>query len=486
MKRNLKYKILVAVVASSLVWGPACKKVDFGDMNNDPNRTTEPITSALLTNVLAALGNTVWDGGGIRTTGGLYCQYFTETQYTEESRYAKTTDNWDPFYSGVMYDLQNIIDYNSNPATAEKAAINGSNANQIAVARILKAYYYWWITDLWGDLPYTEALKGVGPIPYDKQENVYPDLLKELKEAIAGFDSGLPAAGDILYDGDIASWKKLGNSLRMLVALRMSKANATLGQSEFASALADAAGSIATNADNAKIVYPGGNFLNPFYNYYNVTLRDDYAVTTTLLDWLNNHSDNRNQKFGTSTVGFPYGLVRDQAVAFANANTNFARLIDVSAAGPTSPIVIIGAAHLLLARAEAALLTWTSEDYTALYNQAIDASWEQWDVYDAGDIANYKANADVNLGGGSVAQKIATQQWLSWYPNGTQGWSVWRKTGYPALTPAPDQALPIPRRISYGVNEPQLNPANYAVAAAGYMGSDGENSQWGRIWWDKP
>jgi hypothetical protein len=486
MKRNMKYKVLAVLVAVSLVWSPACKKVDFGDINNDPNQTTEPITSALLTNVLSAIGNTVWDGGGIRTNPGLYAQYFTETQYTEDSRYAKTTDNWDAFYSGVVYDLQNIINYNSDPATAEKAAINGSNANQIAVARILKAYYFWWMTDLWGDLPYFEALKGKGDIPYDKQENIYPDLLKELTEAVAQFDGGLPAAGDILYDGDISKWKKFGNSLRMLIALRLSKVNPDLGKTQFAAALADPAGSISTNLDNASLNYPGGNYLNPFYNYYNVTQRDDYGVTKTLLDWLNSHGDLRNQKFGTSTVGFPYGLERDDAVAFANSNTNFARLISEDAATDKSPIVIVGAAHVLLARAEAASLGWSAEDVATLYNDAIDASWVQWDVYSLGAITTYKANADVNLAGGDVAKKIATQQWLSWYPNGTQGWSVWRKTGYPALTPAPNQPLSIPRRISYGVNEPQLNPENYAVAAAGYTGTDGENSQFARIWWDKP
>ncbi len=486
MKLTIKYKVLLSFVALSLL-GAGCKKVDFGDTNIDPNRTTAPITSALLTNVLAGFGNNTWDQGGVRTVTGLYCQYFTETQYTEYSRYSDPKRDWDGFYAGALYDLQNIINYNSDPATAESAAVNGSNANQIAVARIMKAYYFWWLTDTYGDLPYLEALKANGTVPYDSQDQVYADLFKELREAVAQFDNGLPAAGDIVFNGDISKWKKFANSLRMLMALRLSKVDPATGKTEFTSALSDPAGSISDNSDNAQVVYPGGNFQNPFYNYYNVIKRDDYSVAKTLMDWINGHNDNRNQVFGTTTIGFPYGLTRDDAVTYANANTNYSRLMNTTVAGETSPIVVVGASNVLLARAEAANLGWTAEDYTALYNSALDQSWQQWGVFNASDIANYKANADVNLGSasGTVAQKIATQQWLAWYPNGVQGWSVWRKTGYPALVPAPGTTA-IPRRVPYGPNEPQLNGANYAPAAAKYQDGSGANSAFVRLWWDMP
>jgi len=483
MKYSMKHKFLT-VLCAALVLGSACNKVDFGEINKDPNRTVEPITSALLTNVLSSFANNVWDAGGVRTIGGLYAQYFSETQYTDASRYSRPTFNFD-LYPGVMYDLQNIINYNSDPATAEKAAVNGSNANQIAVARILRAFYFKMVTDLWGDVPYSEALKGKGDVAYDTQDAIYPAILSELKGAIAQFDGGLPAKGDILYNGNIAKWKKLANSLRMLTALQMSKVNPTLGKSEFAAALADANGSISTNADNATITYPGGNFLNPFYNYYNVTKRDDYAVSKTIIDTLNSYSDPRVNIVGSSTVGFPYGLTRDNAVAFANANTNYARLTNPAWGNATSPVVVIGAANILLARAEAAQLGWTSEDPTTLYNDGIKASWEQWGVYNAATYAAYIANPKISLATGEPLKKIAIQEWLAWYPNGTQGWNVWRRTGYPLLAPAPGQANPIPRRIPYGPGEPQTNPTNFATAAARYTGPDGANSQFARVWWDK-
>lgn len=485
MKLNIKTKLLAAFFAAAIVGISSCDKVDFGDTNVNPNQTTEPITSALLTNALSAIGNRTFDAGGISTIAGMYAQFYSETQYTETSRYAKTTNNWDGFYSGVLYDLQNIINYNSDPATAPKAAINGSNANQIAVARILKAYNFWQLTDLWGDLPYFEALKGQGRIPYDTQEAVYKDLLKELKEAVDQFDGGLAPKGDILYGGNIAAWKRFANSVRLIMALRISKADATTGKAEFTSALAHPAGVIDDNSENAMLVYPGGNYLNPFYGYYNVTKRDDYGVAATILNRLNAQGDLRNTKYGSSTVGFPYGLTRDNAVTFANGNTNFARFLAAAATPSTAPVPVITAAHVYLARAEAAFLTWTSENVEDMYKKGIEASWLEWGINNPGSLQNFLDNAEVDLGTGDVLKKIATQQWTAFYPNGWQAWSVWRKTGFPVLTPAPGLTA-IPRRLAYGTNEPQLNPDNYKVAAARYNANGVDDSQYARVWWDKP
>ena len=483
----MKYKLKIFVmglVATAFMLG-SCKKVDFGDLNKNPNQTTEPITAALLTSVLSAISFYIWDQGGVRSSiPGYYAQYFSQTQYTEFSRYSKTTTSMDIYYSGSLYDLQNIINYNSDPETQGKAVIYGSNNNQIAVARILKAYLYWELTDLWGDLPYTQALKGDGNIPYDKQETIYPDLLKELKEAVAQFDNGLAAKGDILYNGNIAKWKKLANSLRMLISLQMSKGNPALAKSEFAAALTDPAGSIATNADNASIVFPGGAYQNNFYNYYNVVLRDDEAVSKTLTDWLSGHSDRRINAYGSSAIGFPSGLTRDNAVAFSNANPGFARPIHPTLREETDQMVLISTAHVLLARAEAAFLGWTTENYSALYYSGIEQSWKEWSVYDEIQFTAYKANTDVDLATGDVLKKINIQQWLAWYPQGLRGWASWRRTGYPVLTPSPGFTA-IPRRLAHGPNEPQLNPLNYATVAAQYTVNGETDSQYARVWWDK-
>src|SRR5262245_60131763 len=109
MKHIIKRIFTITFIAFILIYSNGCKTVDFGNINQDPNQTTEPITSALLTNTLAVIQNSVWDQGGIRTVPGYYAQYFSQTQYTEFSRYSKTATNMDGTYAGILNDLQVLI-----------------------------------------------------------------------------------------------------------------------------------------------------------------------------------------------------------------------------------------------------------------------------------------------------------------------------------------------------------------------------------------
>ena len=476
-------KIIWGAGIVSLFTVASCNKIeDFKNLNTNQNQTTTPIPSALLTNVEANMGaNLGFDAGGINTGSGLYAQYYSETQYTEVSRYNKPNYNYDAYYAGAIEDLQNIINYNSDPATAGAAAVFGSNNNQIGIARILKAHYIKFLTDAVGDLPYFDALKGNSGVisaKYDAQQAIYTDLIKELKEAVEQFDNGTTVQGDIIFGGDVTKWKKYANSLRLLIALNMEKADAATGKTEFLDALNNSAGVIADNSDNVTIVFPGGNFPHPIYNYYVLTQRLDFAVSETMTDQLSSTNDPRATVFGTSTKGFPYGLTRDDAVAFAGANSDWARILDDSHAQTNSSWTLISAANIDLARAEAAQLGWTSESAATLFADGIQANFDQWGL---GSAATYTAAL-----GAVDAQKIAVQEWLAFYPNGLEGWDVYRRTGFPTLTPAPGTSNGIPRRATYGTNDYSYNASNVTSAAANYTVNGQPDSQWGRIWWDKP
>lgn len=479
--------IFTAMIAGSLLATlPSCDKLEeFGSENSNPNQTTAPNTAALLTNTLSGFGGYAW-GNAYTTNGALYSQYMSETQYTEASRYAVPTINWTGTYTGSLYDLQNTINYNSDPATAALAAVNGSNANQIATARILKAYIFWVLTDSYGDIPYFEALKGEGALAYDEQSLIYPDLIKELKEAVDQFDGGAVYKGDIIYGGNVAKWKKLANSIRLLMAMRLSKVNAGLAQTEVASALSHAAGVIDSNADNFTLDYPGGIYNHPIYQYYMITKRFDYALSKTVTDNLVANSDRRANAFGSSTVGFPYGLDRDNAVAFANNNTDWAWVFAANQRDMDDAIVIVSASQVWLTIAEARQRGWASGSVADAYNTGIRLNWEQWEVFDQTAYNNYIASSNINLTTNPLT-KIHHQQWLAFYPNGTQGWANWRRTGVPALTPAagtgtPD--LPIPRRLPYGPDEFNLNKTNADAGAEKYTVGGVKNSQNARMWID--
>ncbi|MGC4036951.1 MAG: SusD/RagB family nutrient-binding outer membrane lipoprotein [Chitinophagaceae bacterium] len=495
-----KFKhFLTAGMITSLVVASSCSKIDkFDDTNQNPGATGSPSTPGLLTNVLSGLAGVTWDAGGYTTIAGLYAQYFSETQYTEVSTYTKSNPNWDGTYAGSLFDLQNIINYNSDPETAALAEGigNGSNNNQIAVARILKTYIFSSLSDGYGDLPYSGALKGDnGIVAFDKQQDLYNSFFSELSQAVAQIeDDKLGPKGDILFDGDMSKWKKFANSIHALLALNLSKVDPATGAAEFNKAIDPANGGVIEEGENIQLVFPGGNFPNPIYNYYNITQRLDYGVSETMVDWLNNHNDYRYFYYGTvassgSVIGFPYGLTREDAVAFANANTQWARLLAGADSKDTDPFNIITSGEVFLARAEAAQLGWTTEDAAAMYATGIEESWKQWmgADYDASAYADYMAQATIDLSTGSELEKIATQEWVTHYPAGIRGWSVWRRTGFPALDPAPGSTShTIPRRFAYGTNEYSYNPTNVKAAAAQYDTNGENDSQYGRIWWDKP
>ena len=492
--KSTKNLLIIAALTASIA---SCDKVkDFGDTNTDPGVTGTPSTAALLTNVIAGLG-----GFAQNTTAALYAQHISETQYTEVSLYALPKADFDGIYAASLYDLKNIVDFNTNTETKANVSKFGSNNNQIAIARILRAYEIWTITDRWGDIPYTEALGGNTNLTpkYDKQEDIYKDLIKELTEAKGQIESaGAAPLGDVMYykPGTPAAtttvnwattaslrWKKLANSLRMLIALRTSKVYPNAGDwaaTAFAAAFNDANGYITANTDNFVLNYPGNvtAFRNPWYNTYNG--RTDYAESKVITDYMAAYGDPRQASFGSNTNGFPYGLTRDQAIALP---TNYAKVLADAKRTTTAPYVIVGAAHVAFAIAEAAQRGWITANATTWYQTGIQLSWAQWGV--TGDFAAYYANTNVDLATGTPLQKIQFQQYLALYPDGTQAWANWRRTGIPVLVPTPNASnasKQIPRRFVYGNREYSLNTANVTAAAALYN----NDSPDGRVWWDKP
>jgi Starch-binding associating with outer membrane len=481
---------LVLALLVSLV--TSCENIkDFGDTNVDPNRTTTPNTAALLTNVLSTISNRA-----TQQNPGFFCQYFAETQYPGVSLYTIPQFDFDGVYAGAMYDCQNIINTCNDPLTTASAAVNGSLNNQAAIARILKSYYFWTITDAWGDAPYSQALTG-GTVQfpvYDKQEDIYKGILSELTAANAQFDAGNKVKGDIVYNGEPEKWKKFSNSLRMLISLRMSKRYPEAGgfaATEFNAAVKDPAGSIETNADNFTVIYPGGSFRNPWFALYDG--RKDVGEATTFITLLTSLSDRRQLTniYGSSQIGVPVGRNRE----YMNnqwggifSQDQWARVLGASYRAENSGVDVVHAAAVLLARSEAKERGWTSEalDAVDLYRNAITASFTQWGLTVA-EATSYYNNAAVFYDGtvSDKINKIALQRYIALYPDGLQGWCEWRRTGVPELSAAQDalnSSGEIPRRFVYGANDYSTNKENVQAAAALLEGGDSQDA---RIWWDK-
>ncbi len=478
-----KYGLSLAVALSVV----ACNPGEFGDLNISPNNPATPNTNLLLSNAERRLGD---QGAGISGFAkDLYPQYLAEIQYTNESRFFSRIYDYGPIYSGPLTDLQTIINLNTDPATKDLPYVQtgGSTANQIAAARILKGFYFLFITDRWGDVPYSEALKGstVFQPKFDRQQDIYNDLFKEFKEAAAQFDAGT-LNGDLLLGGNTTRWKKWAASLRMIMALRLSKVDPAKGKTEFVAAQTD--GVLASNADNVVFRYlADGNNQNPYYNNYDVGKRYDYAVSEPFITKLQNLNDPRLPVFAAKTVdggvykGMPYGL----NTGTAGYSQNSVSLIGAVFRAQNAALPITTFSQMQFTQAEAAKLGWIpggdakAEEY---YLKGIQASFDQ---YTLGSSADYVKQAGVAYNAANAIELIITQKWIAnFMSNGYEAWADYRRTGFPALSPGPFPQSPdkqIPRRQAYPTTERDLNSTNYRAVVA-LQGPDELNT---RVWWDK-
>lgn len=467
MKFNkLQHYTILAVTALVVT---SCNKIkDFGTTNVNPQEITTLSTSAVLSN--AEVGLAGWANSA---RAGMYCQYFSEAEYPSTSRYSIPQLSFGGNYSGTLLNLKTIIDKSANP-------------NEVAVARILSQYTYWNMTDLWGDIPYSQAMKGASVIPaYDKQEDIYKGMIAELKAAITGFTAAQGLNGDLIYSGNIANWAKFANSMRAMMALRLSKKypGATeYAATEFKAAIAD--GVITANSENCQLAYPGGSFRNPYFET-NLTARD-LGESKTIADALIGLGDARQTAFGSSNTGVPYGWSEGNINTWREANPGWSRIFSPAYRTETYPTCIMNAAELYLARAEAADRGWTTESTSAMFQAGVNASFARWGL--AAPAATYFSQTPNVLGAaGTNLKPIATQRWFATFPNGIQGWSEWRRTGFPVLAPAVSPLSTthsqIPSRYTYFTDEYSLNPTGVAAAVARIPG--GADVQEAKVWWNQ-
>jgi hypothetical protein len=493
MKKTLKS--LVAIITTSLLL-VGCESYDFGDTGVDTNNPVNPITSSLLTGAQSKIVGTVSLSG--TATPSLYVQHLSQTQYTEESRYQTINFNWNivgsgngfdgsvNMYNKVFTNLKQIIKINSNEETKGDASAYGSNNNQVAVAKIMWAYYFQWATDRWGALPYSEALGGVSAstAKYDSQEEIYEDLFKKVDEALAQMDDGAGPQGDILFGGDMSKWAKLGNTLKMNMAIRLAKVYPAAGgyaATKFTQAMSGAIASTSENINFPSIANDA--YDNPYQDDYVDLGRADEALSDVLVDRMKEVNDPRLPMFGepavtTGTfVGLQYG--------FANAgeipNDDVSFMNDALIKDGLRELPMYTYAQISFSKAEAVQLGWISGSSQTYYEEAVKASMMQWDVTTA-DADTYLLEADVAYDSANAMNLIAEQKWLALFYQPYEAWAEWRRLDYPNLSPAVDALLgtSIPVRHGYPEAEKNQNKLNYEAAVV----AQGTDDLFTKLWWD--
>lgn len=446
----------------------ACNKFDE-DINITTNAPSQASGMQLIAQAQLSL-----PGLSSSPQGTFLAQYLAETQYVGVSLYPEESTSFYPWYQGPLADLQAVL-------TSEDLNANeGPIANQKAVAQILKAYYFWNLTDRWGDIPYTEALKGNENFTpaYDTQESIYTDLFKQLKQATQMMVSG-DLSNDIIYNGSISKWEKFANSTRLLMALRLSEVNPALAKTEFNSALND--GVFTSNEDNFVFRHLAeANNQNYWYDQVVNRNREWWALTEGLVNMMKPVSDPRLEVYGNPnrTQGLYVGLKFGEE---DHIGTEEYSLLGDAIYAQDAPIYLMTYAQISFALAEAAHYGWISGDPENYYNQAIESSIEQWTGSSA-EASSFLAQPEIAFDQGNALEQIATQRWVHLFMFGYEAWSEWRRTGYPNKLVTPN-GVAVPTRLAYPDNEAFNNEVNYKQAVDRQFG--GEDPIHGILWWDQ-
>lgn len=479
------FKNAIWFVASLALMLHSCDEVDFGSANEDPNGPTAAVTSQLLTEAQKDVSVI-----GTHLSGVLFTQQLTEGQYPGQSRYATLTYNYSGYYTGSIQNLNEIIKLNTDDATKAEALAYGNNNNQIAVAKILRAFILQFMTDRWGALPWTEAFQGIeNPQPkFNTQEEIYNIMFDDVEDAISKINNGTGPEGDVMFSGDMDKWRLFANSLKMTMAMRISHVNASLAKTKFEEVIASGQ-FIDDNADNLSFPYGSDdNSDSPWHDRFKT--REDYIVSNTMIEALRAKQDPRLFKYAQpardsiiTTPNFP-GDIDEKYVGAPNGKVN-GNVPDYSfppeviiKTDNTFPTPIYTAAQMKLAMAEAALNGWNvgGETTTTLFAEGIRASMEQWGVEEADIVAYLAANTSATI------TDIAYEKWLALYLNGPEAWAEWRRLDAPVLTPSPFAADPrIPVRHAYDSSVEDNNKENYDAILA----IQGQDDLHTKLWWDK-
>ncbi|MEJ7767712.1 MAG: SusD/RagB family nutrient-binding outer membrane lipoprotein [Chitinophagaceae bacterium] len=513
------FSIPVLVMAAGISLITACNKPSLTNLNTPLNSVNYPIPANLFTNALLA---TPRDSYSVLSQG---MQYF--------STYKEVPAVGDKFYSfnGTEADFSTYTGRLNTLYQLAQAVQAPELVNQRAMVRILRAYTYHQLTDVAGDIPYKEALRGeegtLSP-KYDAQREIYLDMFKELDEAATSLDASKTnfGAADLYYKGDVTKWKKFAYTLMLRLGMRLSKVEPALAQTWVQKAIAG--GVITTDADIAKISYANvtngmnlkvrnsllnGNYLNSqdpdnveggkyaalFINKLKST--NDPRLPVISVVWVKPAGASAYTADNSPALqkGMISGSLNTKPLDFETYSEPSPLLLNVAA-----PIIILGPAEAHLLLAEAALRGWyTGGSARIAYENGVRAGMTQWAQYPAvapssnvistAQIDAYlAANPYLSTGGfEQQLQQISEQKWLSLFGDDYEVFANWRRTGYPVLMrvnyPGNVTGGQMFRRFSIPIAEKLLNQSNYldALKRQGFSESTGDNLLT-RVWWDKP
>jgi hypothetical protein len=447
MKNIIKYSFPLVLLISFVA---GCKKLD--KVNTDPNDPSNVSPSVQLTATELQIGYAF--GGDIARYVGVIDQHAVgnDRQMALTESYIFSPSDFDLAWQNNYLSMNNLKDL------AAKSESKGYN-EYVGIAKVLTAYILGMSSDLWGNIPYKEALKDFSNLTpaYDPQQDVYASVQSLLDEGIAAFGKApgaiVPGADDIVYGGDETEWTKLAYALKARFYLHIRKQD----PSAIAKAQAALANAFTASSDDAYFHFGSTKTSgNPWYQFFIERGSDIVFFVPNGSDTLGTvakimveTNDPRLPYFidtSSNGLGSFYAPAQAGVQIMTYAEQKFIEAELASVSGDN-------------AAAAAAANAGAIESVTAITGSAPDATW---------------TTAYASETAGTITlEKIMTQKYLALFLN-PESWTDWRRTGFPVLSPNPGAVISgIPRRLLYSEYELERN----TNTPTGVQVTD-------KVWWD--
>jgi hypothetical protein len=414
--------IFPAILGMSIV--TSCdEKLD--DINKDPNNSTKANASATLTSGIGYYAVAI--DAFYNEVDALFAQYVAGgpgVALIDDERYfvqnADYNNEWGLSYNQALTDL--------------KYTINNGNEAQSAAADILSVHIWQILVDHFGDIPYSEALRGTqdqGGIltpAYDGAESIYDNLVERLDASIALLSSTEDAIGaeDVIYGGDIDKWVRFANSLKLKLLMRQSITNPSKVEADVEALIAS--GSFIEAEDQIALVpFAGATGLNynPSYARREAGVGQFYVASQTTVDVLEGLTDPRLEVLYDEAEG-PGGIVGmiqgnvDDLISPSRDDFSFPSPV---AYAEDNDVILMSNWEVMFLRAEADMRFDTADDELDMYNKAVTAHFSYLDIPGAADYLSEAAAYDPGASDQVKSDQIGVQKWISM--NGLQEFEGW-------------------------------------------------------------
>jgi hypothetical protein len=482
MKMTSNIKIIIAVLMTGVL--VSCSK-NFEELNNDPNRLEAVRPGTLLA---PAQYYSMW-----AITNRAHRIHNELMQYSVETGSLNDFARYDFRENEFDYLWTNLYKRANDMQKMYQLAEPVKDVNNMAVALVMKAWLVSNLTDMFGDIPYTDAFKGDEELYYpkfDNQKSIYENMLADLKRANDLFKENVEFDGtDLIYNNDVLKWKKFTNALRLRLLMRLSNKPEMDVKTQIAEIFNDPVKYplFESNDDEAMMKHTGVSpFINTFSTWRTTEFSGNRRIGKPLMDLLNTTVDGRRFRYATKNsagayVGIPSGYTQPETYTFSQNGGAGSSTYAATLQNENYPFPILTYAEVMFNLSEAALKGWISASAETYYNKGIEASWRQWDcTWDGTAGTTYLARSTVKFN--NTMERLMSQKYIALFFNGFEAWYEYRRTGFPNLPigPAVSNDGILPRRLEYPLIVKATNKNNYNEVAA-RIGGDNLKT---KVWWD--